>query len=159
MVIGKCDWNNSHFEDTATKPGLPWKMFKPRLFNLTNASHLNGSFTQRTWGKYAKRILDLPVCYHFSFDRKIKQGSYKWVDYTQGPHVKCMGSYQHCPQAASSYLILWLKSFCIVLYIDSFHSGNCQYSEMLLVDETERALKHLWVNQLWHCYMMRLLNA
>lgn len=65
------------------------------------------------------------------------------MDCTQVPHVKCTESYQPFPQAPLSYLILWLKSFCIVLYIDSFHGRNCQYSETLLVDETERAVKSM----------------
>lgn len=48
-------------------------------------------------------------------------------------------------QTASFYLILWFKNFFIVLHIDSFYCANCQYSEMLLVDETEGS--NTWVRQ------------
>lgn len=48
-------------------------------------------------------------------------------------------------QTALLNLILWFRSFCIVLHTDSFYCGNCQYSGKLLRD---RAGSNTWVRQL-----------
>lgn len=58
------------------------------------------------------------------------------------PHMKCYVGFS--VQTALFNLILWFKSFCIVLHIDSFYCGNSQYSEKLLWD---RAGSNTWVRQ------------
>lgn len=47
-------------------------------------------------------------------------------------------------QTALLNLVLWFRSFCIVLHTDSFYCGNCQYSEKLL---RERGGSNTWVRQ------------
>lgn len=60
--------------------------------------------------------------------------------------VPCVKCYVGFPvQTALFNLILWFRSFCIVLHIDSFYCGSCQYSEKLLRD---RAGSNTWVRQL-----------
>lgn len=58
------------------------------------------------------------------------------------PHEKCYVGFP--VQTALFNLILLFRSFCIVLHIDSFYCGNCQYSEKLLWD---RAGSNTWVRQ------------